>query len=86
MAMTREGYVTAYTAKTSEKVNLNEDGNIAQEQDVVAGSKRITMNGLNTANTLTTNHNVMALFYGIVGGYTDKLSNKFTITLDAIGG
>lgn len=85
MAMAKAGYITAYTAKSTEKLDLNEDGNIAQAGDAIAGVKRITMPGLNPENDLTTNHNVIKLFYDIVGGTTDELSNKFTITWEALG-
>ena len=63
---------------------MNDEGYIAQEDDTVAATKRITMPGLNPDNDLATNHNVISLFYDIVGGYTDELSNKFTITWEAL--
>lgn len=84
MGMAKAGYVTAYTGKATEKLNLNDEGMIAQEDDAVAATKRITMPGLNPENDLTTNHNVIELFYSIVGGYTEELSNKFTITWEAL--
>lgn len=85
MGMAKTGYITAYAGKATEKLNLNRDGNIAQEGETVASTKRITMPGLNPENNLETNHNVIQLFYDIVGGYTDELSNKFTVTWEALG-
>lgn len=85
MGMAKTGYITAYTGKSTEKLNLNADGNIAQQGETVASTKRITMQGLNPNNDLTTNHNVIKLFYDIAGGYTDELSNKFTVTWEALG-
>ena len=84
MAMAKNGYITAYTARSTEKLNLNENGNIAQETDDVASTKTISMPGLNPANDLTTNHNVIKLFYDIAGGNTDKFSNKFTVSWNAL--
>lgn len=84
MAMAKTGYITAYAGKATEKLNLNDEGYIAQEDDTVAATKTITMPGLNPDNDLETNHNVISLFYDIVGGYTDELSNKFTVTWQAL--
>lgn len=85
MAMEKKGYITAYAGKATEKLELNEDGNIKQAGETVAAVKRVNMPGLNPDNDLEVNHNVFAFFYDIVGGYTDELSNKFTVTWEALG-
>lgn len=85
MGIAKQGYITAYAGKATELLDLDADGNIRQAGEAVDSQKRITMQGLNPENNLTVNHNVIKLFYDIVGGSTEELSNKFTVTWEALG-
>lgn len=79
MGMAKEGYTNAITGRVSEKMYLNENGYIAQEGEAIAGQKNFSLN-VNAGNNLTTNRTVIDAFMSFVGGQTDTLSDKFSVT------
>ena len=80
MAMSKTGYVDAQRGTTKAKVDLNEDGQIAQPGDAVAGTKYFTINQVNPENSLVQNTKVIDLFIGFANGSADSLSNKMSVT------
>lgn len=79
MSLAKEGYTNAITGRVSEKVLLNENGYIAQEGETVAGQKNFSLS-VNAGNNLTTNRAVIDAFMAFVGGSTDSLTDKFSVT------
>lgn len=79
MALAKDGYTSAVTGRVSEKMYLNEDGQIAQEGETIAGQKNFSLS-VNAGNNLTTNQAVINAFMAFVGGQTDSLSDKFSVT------
>lgn len=84
MAFTKNGYKPKYVSNTDVKVNLNADGNFAQAGETVAGQKRYTLKGANIENSLEQNTEVLEAFLGIVGAGQDSLSNRASVTWEAI--
>lgn len=81
LALAKDGYSNAIKGTTSQKINLREDGTIAQDGDTIAGSKRISINTANASNSATTNQNIFRAFLDFVGnGSTDTLTNKFQVS------
>lgn len=82
MALDKEGYITAHRGTTKVKVAINENGDIASEDDVVAGSRYYSVNQVNASNNLADNQAILELFLGFVGasGSSDQASNKMTVT------
>ena len=63
------------TAQVKMKVNLNTDGNIAQEGEVQKGTKTPMLSGIKAGATLSEATKVFDAFYGkIAGGTYDSLS------------
>lgn len=83
MALSKTGYASVKTGRTSEKVPLNEQGFIAQDGEEVAGVKNFSISNANADNVLTANHNVINAFLAFAGGYGDEYTNKFTVTWEA---
>lgn len=78
--MEKTGYQSIYVGKTSIKVNTNANGNIAQEGEVVKGTKTVTFQSAAT-NTATENITIGKAFLEYFGGgSTDAESNKAILT------
>lgn len=84
MAITKTGYKQKYVSNTDVKVNVNADGNFAQSGETVAGQKRYTLKGANIENSLSANTEILGAFLGIVGAGQDSLSNRASVTWEAI--
>lgn len=76
----KEGYRDALQSKTSVKVNLNENGNIAQENELVAGSRTFQINTANPNNSLADNNKLLNFFIGLAGGTINETTNKAIVT------
>lgn len=86
MSLAKEGYSNAIKGTMSEKVNLREDGTIAQDGEIAYGAKRISFNSANAANSATTNHNIVRAFLDFMGSPgSDSISNKFAVTWEMEG-
>lgn len=84
MAFPKTGYKSKYVSNTDVKVNLNAEGNFAQEGEAVAGQKRYTLKGAKIENSLEQNTVLLEAFLGIVGAGQDSLSNRASVTWEAI--
>lgn len=80
MGLAKTGYDDAIRGTMSEKINLNANGQIAQDGETIAGTKRLSFSNANAANNLTTNNNIVAAFLDFAKGSSDTLSNKFAVT------
>lgn len=78
--LAKEGYKNTISGRATEKINLNENGYIAQDGEAIAGAKSFSLNGLDAGNNFTKNHNVILAFMKFAGGYTDSQSAKFAVT------
>lgn len=83
MGLSKTGYETAIRGRTSEKVPLNEDGNIAQAGEAIAGNQQFSINAINADNNLSSNHNIIQAFMDFVGGQPDQYTNKMTVSWEA---
>lgn len=79
MGLAKNGYTDAKTGRVSEKILLNENGLIAQEGEAIGGQKNFSLT-VNAENVLSTNRNVIDAFMVFVGGSTDNLTDKFSVT------
>lgn len=80
MGLPKTGYAEAKTGRSSEKLELNSDGMIAQDGEMVAGVANFSLTGLNASNSFQTNHNIIDFFVNLATGSTDSLSNKFSVS------
>ena len=73
------------TATTGVPVNVNADGNIAQENDTVTGNKQFSIQGIKADATLAQANAVFDAFIGgIAGGSYDSLGATKTITVGVV--
>lgn len=80
MGMVKQGYREAYRGVTAVKVPITADGNIAQDGDTVAGTKRMQISQVNADNGLPENNKVFDLFIGLIaGGSHDSLTNTMRV-------
>lgn len=80
MSMQKAGYINAARGTTKVKVNVNEDGNIAQRGEAVAGVKSFAISAANAENGLVQNTQLLDFFIGLVGGTADANTNKMIVT------
>lgn len=86
MSLAKTGYADAIRGTMSQKINLRGDGTIAQDGDIVEGSKRMSFTNTNAANSAATNQNIVRAFLDFVGnGGTDSLTNKVSVTWEVEG-
>lgn len=78
-------FATANTANVKMNVALDENGNIAQNGDTVAGNKMFTIQGVKATATLDEAKTVFDAFVGnIAGGTYDSLSTIKTISVGVV--
>ena len=80
----KQGYKDQYSSTTKVKCDVDRDGNIITDPttQTAVGTKRVTINGANIANSLSDNTEVIQAFLDLVGasGVQDSLSNTVNVT------
>ena len=80
----KQGYKNQYSSTTKVKCDVDRDGNLITDSttQTAVAAKRITINGVNIANSLDNNTEVIQAFLNIVGATSaqDSLSNTVNVT------
>lgn len=82
--MVKIGYKDALQGTASVKVNINADGNIAQDGDTIVGTKTFNFTTTNADNSLEQNESVTKLFIAtFLGGSYLPATQTFKVTWQA---
>lgn len=78
--MFKAGYKNALRGTAMVKIDLNEQGQIAQSEEVAVATKTFNLNVANADNDLAANEKLTALFIGWVGGTQHNATQKMRVT------
>lgn len=80
MALAKTGYRGAYQGTTKVKAAVDEDGYLAPEGTLSAGTKTITITKAAAENSLEDNTDVLNFFLTLAAGRSDSLTNTMSVT------
>lgn len=81
MALAKQGYKSAQQGTAIVKVNLDENGNIAQSGDDLKSTKNFNFTYANAENGLTENASLATVFFeNFLGGSYESASQSFRVT------